>query len=167
MLKTFIRTTACLAMSAAAFIVVTKMDATAAKPRLPSVPESSQPKPAPSKPIPPAPAPPPPKLTVASVSPPPGAVPSTSPLATTRKADRDGAVMVPDWKGKRLSVVQREARKLGLTVTAVDGSGEAVPSEEASDYRVRKQLTTAGTAVEPGAEVQLRVRMIVDTAMGY
>ena len=50
MLKTFIRTTACLAMSATAFIVVTKMDATAAKPRSPSVPEASQPKPAPSKP---------------------------------------------------------------------------------------------------------------------
>ena len=55
MLKTIIRTTACLAVSATAFIVITKMDATAAKPRSPSVPEASEPKPAPSKPAPPAP----------------------------------------------------------------------------------------------------------------
>ena len=74
---------------------------------------------------------------------------------------------VPDWKGKRLSVVQREARKLGLTVTALDGTGDAVPSDEASDYRVRKQLTSAGTAVEPGTDVQLRVRMNVNAATGY
>ena len=52
MLKTIIRTTACLAVSATAFIVITKMDATAAKPRSPSVPEASEPKPAPSKPAP-------------------------------------------------------------------------------------------------------------------
>jgi hypothetical protein len=32
---------------------------------------------------------------------------------------------------------------------------------------VRKQLTNAGTAVEPGTEVQLRVRMIAEAAMGY
>jgi hypothetical protein len=167
MLKTFIRTTACLTVSAAAFIVLTKMDATAAKPRSPSGPETSQPKPAPSKPAPPPTTQPAPKLTVASVSPPPGAVPSTAATTTKGKADRDSAVTVPDWKGKRLSVVQREARKLGLTIAAVDGTGESIPSEEASDYRVRKQLTNAGTAVEPGTEVQLRVRMIAEAAMGY
>jgi len=164
MLKTFIRTTACLAVSAAAFIAITNMDATAAKPRSPSVPEASQPKPAPRKPAPPA----PPKMTVASVSPPPGAVPSTAALGDEKgKADRDSTVAVPDWKGKRLSVVRREARKLGLIVTAIDGAGAPVPSEEASDYRVRKQLTTAGTEVEPGTDVELRVRMVVDAAMGY
>jgi beta-lactam-binding protein with PASTA domain len=156
MLKTFIRTTACLAMSATAFIVITNMDATAAKPRSPSVPDASEPKPTP------------PKMTVASVSPPPGAVPSTAALRDRKgKADRDSTVTVPDWKGKRLSVARREARRLGLTVTALDGGGAPVPPEEASEYRVRKQSTTAGTEVEPGTDVELRVRMIVDTAMGY
>jgi hypothetical protein len=166
MLKTFIRTTACLAMSATAFIVITKMDATAAKPRSPSVPDASEPKPAPRKAPPPAPAPPPPKLTVASVSPPPGAAPSTAALGD-KKGKTDSIVVVPDWKGKRLSVARREARKLGLTVTALDGSGEGILAEEASSYRVRKQLTSAGTEVEPGTDVELRVRMVVDAAMGY
>jgi hypothetical protein len=32
---------------------------------------------------------------------------------------------------------------------------------------VRKQLTVAGTEVEPGTNVEVRVREIVDTAEGY
>ena len=43
MLKAIIRTSTCLAVSATAFIVITKMDATAAEPRSPSVPEASEP----------------------------------------------------------------------------------------------------------------------------
>lgn len=168
MLKTIIRTTACLAVSAAAFIAVTKLDANAARSRSGSVPESSEAKPAPSKPAPgksapPAPAPPAPKLTTASLTLPAPAAPSTA----ASKADADSTLTVPDWKGKRLSVVRREARKLGVHVAAVDDTGEEVPPEMASEYRVRRMLTAAGTPVEPGADVQVRVREIVEAAAGY
>jgi hypothetical protein len=161
MLKTIIRTTACLAVSAAAFIAVTKLDANAARSRSGSVPESSEAKPAPTKPTKPAPAPPAPKLTTASLVLPAKAAPSTAVSKT------DATLTVPDWKGKRLSVVRREARKLGLHVAAVDDTGEAVSADMASEYRVRRMLTAAGTAVEPGADVQVRVREIVDAAAGY
>jgi len=167
MLKTIIRTTACLTVSAAAFIAVTKLDANAAKSRSGSVPETSEPKSAPTKPAPskPAPAPPAPKLTTASLVLPTEAAPSTK--TATSKTDADATLTVPDWKGKRLSVVRREARKLGLHVAAVDDTGEAVPPEMASEYRVRRMLTAAGTSIEPGTDVQVRVREIVDTAAGY
>ena len=165
MLKTIIRTTACLAVSAAAFIAVTKLDANAARSRSASVPEASEPKPAPSKPAPtkPAPAPPAPKLTTASLVLPTKATPS----AAASKTDADATLTVPDWKGKRLSVVRREARKLGVHVAAVDDTGEPVAPEMASEYRVRRMLTAVGTSIEPGADVQVRVREIVDTAAGY
>jgi hypothetical protein len=161
MLRSFLRTTACLAVSATALIVVTKLDATAAKPRGGGAPETDAPKPSPRKAAPPRPAPPPaPKLTVATMT-----VPAAS-TATARAAD---AVLltVPDWKGKRLSVARREARKVGLNVTAVDESGEGVPAEVAPLYRVRRQLTKAGTTVEPGADIELRVREVGATAEGY
>jgi len=167
MLKTIIRTTTCLAVSAAALIAVTKMDATAGDRRSRSNPESTAPKPAPSKPAPSAPAPTPapsaPKLVVASLALPPAPVPSAPARTLT----------VPNWKGKRLSVALRDARKLGITVTALDDRGDVVttgdvlPAQPASDFRVRRMLTSAGTAVEPGADVQVRVREIVDTAAGY
>ena len=157
MLKAIIRTTACLAVSATAFIVITKMDATAAKPRSPSVPESSEPKPAPSKPAPPAPAPPAPKLTVAILKTPPPAAAATSP----KKNDEATGEPLPNWKGKRLSLARREARTLGLKVTAVDESGETVPAAMAGIYRVRRQLA------QTDAAVQFVVREIVDTASGY
>jgi hypothetical protein len=157
MLKAIIRTTACLAVSAAAFIVITKMDATAAKPRSPSVPEASEPKPAPSKPAPPAPAPPAPKLTVAILKTPPPAATA----ASTKKDDDTAGAPLPNWKGKRLSLARREARTLGLKVTAVDESGETVPAAMAGIYRVRRQLAQTGEAV------QFVVREIVDTASGY
>jgi len=159
MLKTFVRTTTCLAVSAAALIAVTTLDAIASKPRSPSVPEATEPQRA-SKPPAPKPSEPPPKVTVANL-----ALPDVAP-ATTRNRD-DSRLTVPDWKGKRLSVARREARKLGLNVTAVDESGEAVAADAASSYRVRRMLTRAGTAVEPGGEIEVRVREIVDTAMGY
>jgi hypothetical protein len=88
-----------------------------------------------------------------------------APAITTR--DRDSTLTVPDWKGKRLSVARREARKLGLNVTAVDETGEAVPAAMAGIYRVRRQLTSAGTAIDRGADVELRVREIARTAEGY
>jgi hypothetical protein len=159
MLKTIIRTTACLTLSAAAFIVITKMDATAAKSRSPSAPEASEPKPAPRKPAPPAPAPPAPKLTTASLVLPAKTTPSTSTAAT--KGDETAAAPLPNWKGKRLSLARREARNLGLKVTAVDESGETVPAPMAGIYRVRRQLAQTDTAV------QFVVREIVDTAAGY
>jgi hypothetical protein len=163
MLKTFVRTTTCLAVSAAALIAVTTLDAIASKPRSPSLPEATAPKPAPKTPA-PQPTEPPPKLTLAGLAPRPA--PKATTPGTTR-ADADSTLTVPDWKGKRLSVARREARKLGLNVTAVDESGEAVAVDEASSYRVRRMLTKAGTTVEPGGEVEVRVREIVDTAIGY
>ena len=172
MLKTVIRTTACLAVSAAALIATTKLDALAAKPSG-SEPEaaapgttrphtSTRPRPAPKPP-----APTPPKLTVASA-----AMPATTAGAaatgTGTGTDRPAALVVPDWKGKRLSVARREARKLGFSVKAVDESGEPVSASEASAYRVRRQLTQAGTEVQPGADVEVRVRQIfLGAAEGY
>ena len=52
MLKTFVRTTTCLAVSAAALIAVTTLDAIAGRGRSPSVPETTEPKPAPKPPAP-------------------------------------------------------------------------------------------------------------------
>lgn len=164
MLKTFLRTTACLAVSAAAFIAITKMDATAARPRSPSVPEATEPKPAPKTPAPRPSEPPAPKLTTGGLA---LLTPQAKAPTTAATTGSDSTLAVPDWKGKRLSVAFREARKLGITITAVDDEGEAVPADMRSSYRVRKMLTRAGTAIEPGAAVEVRAREIVDTAMGY
>ena len=127
--------------------------------------EAAEPKPAPStrKSAPkPAPAP---KMTTASLE----TKSSKPPMITTTTTGKGDVAMVtlPDWKGKRLSVVRREARKLGLNVSAVDNTGYNVPSDEASSYRVRKQLVEAGSEVEPGSDVQLRVRVIAEAAEGY
>lgn len=105
--------------------------------------------------VPPAPSPAVPKEPVA--------------LATTSgtRSATDATIVVPDWKGKRLSVARREGRKLGLLVTARDDDGEPVSADMASGYRVRRQLTKAGTPVEAGAAVDLRVREVVDAASGY
>jgi len=174
MLKTFVKTTACLAVSAAAIIAATRMDASAAGRRSSSADTTeAKPAPAPStrKSAPPKPAPEPaPKLTVASLATKSSFAepPASTATATARAGTADVAlVTVPDWKGKRLSVARREARKLGLNVTGRTGDGDAVPGDEASDYRVRKQLVEAGREVAPGTDVPLRVRMIVDTAEGY
>jgi hypothetical protein len=145
MLKTIIRTTACLALSATAFIVITKMDATAAKPRSPSEPEASEPQPAAPKPLP---------------APAPAAAP-VPPVASSTHDDGAASPPLPSWKGKRLSLARREARNLGLKVTAVDESGETVPAIMGGVYRVRRQQA------QPGAAIQFVVREIVDTAAGY
>src|SRR4051794_31670196 len=157
MLKTFIRTTACLTLSTAAFIVITKMDARAGRRRAPA-PETTAPKDDTAKtaaPKPPAPKTPPAKLTAVSMK-----MPATIALPTPTRIDSDGALTMPDWKGKRLSVARREARKLGFTVAAVDGDDAPVPADVAGMYRIRRQLTKAGTPVEPGATVEVRVREI-------
>jgi hypothetical protein len=172
MWKTFARTTACIAVSATALIAVTRMDATAAarsKTAAPA-PETSESKPAPSKASPkPAPAPAP-KLTVASLPKSSSAAPTHTTTTATENPfakSEGGAVTLPDWKGKRLSVVRREARKLGLNVTARDSIGDTVPANDGALYRVRKQLTEAGTEVKPGSDVQVRVRMAPEAAEGY
>ena len=169
MSKTFVRTTACLVVSAVALIAVIKLDAFAGKRRA-SEPEaaapeaaaarkSTAPKPAPK---PPAPAPTTPKLTVAK-----DAIPATTAASASTGTGRATGLVVPDWKGKRLSVARREARKLGFNMKAFDETGEAIPADEAWSYRVRRQLTKAGTEVEPGAQVEVRVRASLDAAEGY
>ena len=172
MFKTFVKTTACLAVSAAAIIAATRMDASAAGRRSSSADTTeAKPAPAPStrKSAPPKPAPAPaPKLTVASLATKSSFAEPPASTATARAGTADVAlVTVPDWKGKRLSVARREARKLGLNVEATNGIGDTVPADEASSYRVRRQLVEAGREVEPGSDVPVRVRMIVETAEGY
>jgi PASTA domain len=173
MLKTFVKTTACLAVSAAAIIAAARMEASAAGRT--SSPDTTEAKPAPApstrKSAPPRPVPAPapePKLTVARLATKSSSAepPASAPIARAGTADV-ALVTVPDWKGKRLSVARREARKLGLDVTGRTSDGDPVPADEASDYRVRKQLVEAGREVAPGTDVPVRVRMIVDTAEGY
>jgi hypothetical protein len=170
MWKTFLRTAAYLTLSAAAIIVITRVDATAAKPKT-AAPETeaAEPKTPPSTRKSAAPKPTPksePKLTTASLE---KSAPMPATIAPGADAAKSAAtlVMVPDWKGKRLSVVRREARKLGLNVKATDGIGDTIPADEASSYRVRKQLVEAGSEVEPGSDVPVRVRMVAEMAEGY
>jgi hypothetical protein len=75
-------------------------------------------------------------------------------------------LLVPDFTGKRLSVARREARALGLKLVARDAYGERISADVAAYYRVRKQLTAAGTPLSPGDVVQVRVRDAA-VAMGY
>jgi hypothetical protein len=179
MFKTIIRTTACLAVSAAAFIVTAKMDAAAAARSRSAAPaaEPAEPPAAPkSTPAPKKPKEPPPKLTVASLNVPATTAPAAATTATTTttattasaKAVLDSTLLtVPDWKGKRLSVARREARKLGLHIKATDDSGEEIPANVASRYRVRVHFTAAGAQVEPGAEVAVFAKEIYAPAVGY
>lgn len=169
MFKTIVRTTACLAVSAAAFIVITRMEARAgarAKSAPPAEEETKEAVPAKSTSTPKQ---PPPKLTVASLSMPASTTAAATPAAlpSPARTDADSTLTVPDWKGKRLSVARREARKLGFSITAFDEEGGRVPANLGSGYRVRRQLTAAGTPIEPGAEVELRVREVYDTPSGY
>src|SRR5438128_807237 len=94
--------------------------------------------------------PPAPVFSRASPTPASPMLPAKTAPSTASKTDPEGTLTVPDWKGKRLSVARREARKLGLHVAAVDDTGEAVPADMASEYRVRRMLTAAGTPAEPG-----------------
>jgi hypothetical protein len=73
---------------------------------------------------------------------------------------------VPDFKGKRLSVAMRDARKLGLVVSGTN-DGERIRADEASGYRVRRMLTKPGSEVEPGTVIKVAVREIVSMGEGY
>ena len=73
---------------------------------------------------------------------------------------------VPDFKGKRLSVAMRDARKLGLVVAGTE-DGERIRADEASGYRVRRMLTKPGTEVEPGTVIKVAVREIASLGEGY
>jgi len=85
---------------------------------------------------------------------------------TTAAPAPPATLTVPSFRGKRLSQARREAEKLGLVVSARDDEGERVPSNMARYYRVRRQLTKAGTPVEAGAAIDLRVEED-DAVMGY
>jgi hypothetical protein len=91
---------------------------------------------------------------------------SAAAAAPATSAPPPSALLVPDFKGKRLSEARREGKKLGLVITARDEDGERVPADMARYYRVRRQLTTAGTPVDSGAAVELRVRE-TEPAAGY
>jgi hypothetical protein len=150
MFKTIVRTTACLAVSAAAFIVITKMDARAGA-RSKSAPPAEEER----KEV----------AQTKATSMPSAAAPAA--LPSSARTDADSTLTVPDWKGKRLSVARREARKLGFNIAAFDEEGERVPANLGSGYRVRRQLTAAGTPIAPGGDVELRVREVYDAPSGY
>ena len=172
MLKTFVRTTTCLAVSAAALIAVTKLDASRggaievgpARRRGDQGGRAGEADPTPKQPK-----QPPPKLTMASLSMPASATPAAAPAAlpSTARTDADSTLTVPDWKGKRLSVARREARKLGLNVTAFDEEGERVRADQRRATASAGMLTKAGTAVQPGADVEVRVREVSTPRSGY
>ena len=117
---------------------------------------------------PPPPAPTPPK------DPPKVAAPTLALLATPGAAAGAPAgvveaatlLTVPDFKGKRLSVAMRDARKLGLVVAGTE-NGERIRGDEASGYRVRRMLTKPGTEVEPGSVIKVAVREIASMGEGY
>lgn len=152
-----------IAVGAAALVTVVKLEVAPARAGLAIADDPVRPAaaPAPSSerkqgtPA-PAPTPPkqPPKLTLAMAAAPAGAV-SAATLLT-----------VPDFKGKRLSVAMRDARKLGLVVTGTE-NGERITADIASGYRVRRQMTAAGTAVEPGTVIKVGVREIASLGEGY
>ena len=90
----------------------------------------------------------------------PVAPPAEAPAPAAASAAPSRAVAAPDLVGKRLSVARRVARKLGLAIVAHDGDGLRIEGDQFPDYRVRRQSTPAGTSVEPGATVEVRVREI-------
>jgi len=119
----------------------------AATPAPPSPPERSRPAPIHEMP---------------AVDPAEAPAPATSPAP----AAPSRAVAAPDLVGKRLSVARRAARKLGLAVVAHDGEGLRIDGDQGPSYRVRRQSPPAGTGVEPGATVEVRVREI-EPPSGY
>jgi hypothetical protein len=94
------------------------------------------------------------------------ATPPTSASPSALSSPSAPSFDLPDFKGKRLSVAQREARALGLAILARNDVGGRVPPEQAPFFRVRRQLTPAGASVQAGATVELRVREAA-TPSGY
>jgi hypothetical protein len=111
--------------------------------------------------------PPLPAVLVATVEPALDEAAAAQPEAAEAKPAQATAVVVPDFTGKRLGAVRREAKKLGLKIAARDGYGERVPAELAPYYRVKKQLTETGSTVPVGSTVQVRVREVEGHASGY
>ena len=111
----------------------------------------------------PAPTPPkdPPKLTLALAT-----APGANAVVPAAAVEAATLLTVPDFKGKRLSVAMREARKLGLAVAGTE-DGERIRADEASGYRVRRMLTKPGTEVEPGTVIKVAVREIASLGEGY
>jgi pyruvate/2-oxoglutarate dehydrogenase complex dihydrolipoamide acyltransferase (E2) component len=89
---------------------------------------------------------------------------AASPAPTAPAPSR--AVAAPDLVGKRLSIARRTARKLGLAVVAHDDDGLRIDGDQSPYYRVRRQSTPAGTSIESGATVEVRVRGI-EPPSGY
>ena len=147
MLKTFIRTTACLAVSAAAFIVITKMDASAARrrgrpPRRPT-PKDDPPKERRRR-RPPAPTPPP-KLTVAILEMPASTAPTTA-APPTAGSTPTARLTMPDWKGKRLSRRAARGAQAGVQRRGRRRSDETVPADMAGDLSRPPPADQAGHA---------------------
>jgi hypothetical protein len=94
------------------------------------------------------------------------ATPGAAAGAPAGVVDAAALLTVPDFKGKRLSVAMRDARKLGLVVSGTEG-GERVRADEASGYRVRRMLTKPGSEVAPGTVIKVAVREIVSLGEGY
>jgi hypothetical protein len=91
-----------------------------------------------------------------------------TPTSIVPAARTDASPVIPDFKGKRLTAVRREARKLGMFVVAHDAGGDQVDPDMAAMYRVRRQLTAAGSPVRPGTAVEVDVREIdLEPASGY
>ena len=94
------------------------------------------------------------------------ATPGASAGAPAGVVEAATLLTVPDFKGKRLSVAMRDARKLGLVVSGTEDGGR-IRADEASGYRVRRMLTKPGTEVAPGTVIKVAVREIVSLGQGY
>jgi len=79
-----------------------------------------------------------------------------------------GAVLVPDFVGKRYAVARREAKALGIKVSARDDYGERVPASVAHLYRVTSQSVAAGSSLPAGGQLAFQVREpVTGYSMGY
>jgi len=91
------------------------------------------------------------------------ATPVPSPAASAEIAP---AVM-PDFKGKRLSAVRHQAKRLGFRVAARDDLGQRLLIDDGYLYRVRRQNVAAGEPVPAAGTVEVTVREVGDSLGGY
>jgi hypothetical protein len=87
--------------------------------------------------------------------------------ATSDPTESPEAVVVPDFTGRSLTSVMREARRLKIRLVAQDAYGERITADFAEGYRVRRQLTEPGTRISPRDVVQVRVRFPAALLQGY
>jgi hypothetical protein len=132
----------CLCLSGAAFMAVARVE----------LPARSLPPQAQSQATPP-------------IAPSASSTPAASPVAAAESAP--SPTLMPDFKGKRLTAVRREAKRLGFRVAARDDLGERVMAEEAYLYRVRRQNIAAGEPVPAAGTLEVTVRETGDSAGGY